>query len=105
GLSRHENAKHGNYNIPPIQCYILPENTITEWKEMLVHAIHKQLPLTFRKTGKQVIKFPYMEGQYLELFRQYLTCVFVHKKAYRCVFSGSDAYQTISSLLGDQCWS
>src|SRR6185437_6261533 len=104
GLSRHENAKHSNYNIPPIQSYILPESAINEWKEMLVHAIHKQLPLAFRKTGKQVIKFPCMEGQYLGLFGQYLTRVFVHRRAYKCVFSGSDAYQTISSLLGDHCW-
>ncbi|CAG8780417.1 17943_t:CDS:1, partial [Racocetra fulgida] len=60
-LSQHENAKHSNYNIPPIQSYILPENSINEWKEMLVHAIHKQLSLAFQKTGKQVIKFPCME--------------------------------------------
>ncbi|CAG8444142.1 15425_t:CDS:1, partial [Cetraspora pellucida] len=40
---------------------------------MLVHAIHKRLSLTFRKTGKQVIKFPCMEGQYSGLFKQYLT--------------------------------
>ncbi|CAG8540249.1 10165_t:CDS:2, partial [Scutellospora calospora] len=67
-----------DYNIPPIQSYILSENAINEWKEML--------------------------GQYLGLFRQYLTRVFVHKRAYKCVFSESNAYQTISSLLGDYCW-
>ncbi|CAG8734506.1 16401_t:CDS:2, partial [Dentiscutata heterogama] len=54
GLSRHENAKHNDYNTPPIQHYMLPENAINEWKKMLVHAIHKRLPLAFRKTGKQV---------------------------------------------------
>ncbi|CAG8561153.1 25437_t:CDS:2, partial [Gigaspora rosea] len=40
-------------------------NAINEWKEMLVHSIHKRLPLAFQKTEKQVIKFPCMEGQYL----------------------------------------
>src|SRR6185437_148977 len=60
--------------------------------------------LLFEKLAKQVIKFPCMEGQYLGLFRQYLTCVFVHRRAYKCIFSESDAYQTISSLLGDHCW-
>ncbi|RIB21711.1 hypothetical protein C2G38_2175822 [Gigaspora rosea] len=33
GLSQHKNAKHSNYNIPPIQFYILLENAINEWKE------------------------------------------------------------------------
>ncbi|CAG8735610.1 36436_t:CDS:2 [Gigaspora margarita] len=33
--SQHKNAKHSNYNIPPIQSYILPKNAINEWKEML----------------------------------------------------------------------
>ncbi|CAG8634113.1 35793_t:CDS:2, partial [Racocetra persica] len=71
---------------------------------MLVYAIHKRLPLAFQKTGKQVIKFLCMEGQYLGLFKQHLTRVFVNRKAYRCVFSGPNAYQNISSILDDQCW-
>ncbi|CAG8853761.1 43677_t:CDS:1, partial [Gigaspora margarita] len=53
GLSRHENTKHSNYNISPVQHYTLPENAVKEWKEMLVHSIHKRLSLAFRKTGKQ----------------------------------------------------
>ncbi|RIB24881.1 hypothetical protein C2G38_2167348 [Gigaspora rosea] len=69
GLSRHENAKHNNYNIPPIQPYILPESAINEWKKI-----------------------------------QYLMHVFVHRRAYKCVFLGFDAYQTISSLLDNYCW-
>ncbi|CAG8848280.1 9500_t:CDS:2, partial [Racocetra persica] len=36
GLSRHENSKHNDYNTPPIQHYVLPENAINEWKKMLV---------------------------------------------------------------------
>ncbi|CAG8800033.1 712_t:CDS:1, partial [Racocetra fulgida] len=36
GLSQHENTKHSNYNIPPIQHYTLPKNAIDEWKEMLI---------------------------------------------------------------------
>ncbi|CAG8625911.1 7515_t:CDS:2 [Gigaspora margarita] len=75
---RHENAKHNDCNTPPIQQYILPENAINEWKKMLVHAIHKRLPLAFRKTEKQVIKFPYMERP--------------------------GSYQTISPILDDQRW-
>ncbi|RIB11644.1 hypothetical protein C2G38_2202872 [Gigaspora rosea] len=52
----------------------------------------------FLEDYKQVIKFSCMEGQYLGLFRQYLTRVFVFFQ------SDADAYQTISSLLGDYCW-
>ncbi|KAF0478866.1 hypothetical protein F8M41_023929 [Gigaspora margarita] len=73
GLLRHENAKHSNYNISPVQHYTLPENAVKEWKEMLVHSIHKRFSLAFQKTGKQVIKFPCMKGQYLGLFGQFTT--------------------------------
>ncbi|CAG8837234.1 15747_t:CDS:2, partial [Racocetra persica] len=78
GLSRHKNSKHNDYNTPSIQHYVLPENAINEWKKMLVYTIHKRLPLAFRKTEKQVIKFPCIEGP--------------------------NAYQNISSILDDQCW-
>ncbi|CAG8719932.1 1673_t:CDS:1, partial [Scutellospora calospora] len=42
-----------DYNIPLIQSYILSENTINEWKEIIVHTIYKRLPLAFKKTSKQ----------------------------------------------------
>ncbi|CAG8853311.1 13785_t:CDS:2, partial [Gigaspora margarita] len=76
-LSQHENGKYNKYNIPSIQSYILPESTINEWKKMLVHAIHKQYPLAIQKTSKQPISVFFLEF---------------------------DAYQTISSLLGDHYW-
>ncbi|CAG8830143.1 2357_t:CDS:2, partial [Gigaspora margarita] len=78
GLSQHENGKYNNYNIPPIQSYILPESAINEWKEMLVHAIYKQHPLAFENWQT--------------------------KEPIGVFFSGFDAYQTISSLLDDYCW-
>ncbi|CAG8806399.1 26564_t:CDS:2, partial [Dentiscutata erythropus] len=78
GLSRYENAKHNDYKTPPIQQYILPENAINKWKKML--------------------------GQYLGLFKKHLTWVFINRKVYRCVFSGPNTYQTISSILDNQYW-
>ncbi|CAG8853915.1 32339_t:CDS:1, partial [Gigaspora margarita] len=46
---------------------------IAEFKRMLVYAIQKRLPLHFSRSGKQLVKFPCTESQFVGVFGRYIT--------------------------------
>ncbi|CAG8725890.1 8126_t:CDS:2 [Gigaspora margarita] len=67
-MKKHENATHKNYNIIRPGISQLPADHIAEFKRMLVHAIQKQLPFHFSHLGKQLVKFPCTENQFVSVF-------------------------------------
>ncbi|KAF0337775.1 zinc finger bed domain-containing protein ricesleeper 2-like [Gigaspora margarita] len=104
GLTRHENATHKNYNIIRPGISQLPADHIAEFKRMLVHAIQKQLPLHFSRSGKQLVKFPYTESQFVGVFGRYITRFSPAKSSYYCIFKGENADNILSEIFEDQQW-
>src|SRR4051794_10034592 len=68
GLFQHENLVHSDYKLPPSNLPCLPPDAIQNFREMLVFLIKKRLSLHFNKTGKQTIKIPCSESQFVGVF-------------------------------------
>ncbi|CAG8849129.1 489_t:CDS:1, partial [Gigaspora margarita] len=97
----HETHKHNDYKIPLSNIPSLPLNVIQEFYETIRFFIKKKLPLHFNKTGKQIIRIPCSEGQFISIFgpwiQRYLPC----KRKYTCFFKGQDADTTMAIILQD----
>src|SRR6185369_9493981 len=104
GLSRHESLVHSNYKLPPSNLPYLPPDAIQKFREMLVFLIKKRLSLHFRKTGKQTIKVPCSESQFVGVFGPWIQCYSPCKRKYTCFFKGQNANKMLSVILQDTEW-
>jgi hypothetical protein len=71
---------------------------------MLVFLIKKRLSLHFRKTGKQIIKVPCSESQFVGVFGPWIQRYSPCKRKYTCLFKGENACETLSIILQDVEW-
>ncbi|CAG8699691.1 852_t:CDS:1 [Cetraspora pellucida] len=104
GLIRHENSAHRSYNQPPADLISLPPQHIEQFKRLLVNEIHKKLSLHYTKTGKQLIKFPCTDSEFVAVFGNYLSRFSPAKRTYCCIFKDYNAEHTLRNLLGDEQW-
>jgi hypothetical protein len=104
GLIRHENSIHASYNQPPIDIIPLPMQHIEQFKKLLVNEIHKRLPLHYTKSGKQLIKFPCTDSEFVAIFGKQLNRFSPAKRIYQCIFKGYAAEAMLGELLGDKQW-
>ncbi|CAG8645923.1 13580_t:CDS:2 [Dentiscutata erythropus] len=101
GLYQYETLKHYDYKIPLSDIPYLPPNAIQQFHKTLIFFIKKQLPLHFKKTGKQTIKIPYSESQFIGVFGPWIQCYSPCKRKYTCSFKGQDADATMGMILQD----
>ena len=104
GLIRHENLAHASYNQPPADVISLPAQHIEQFKKLLVNEIHKRLPLHYTKSGKQLIKFPCTDSEFVAVFGKQLNRFSPAKRTYQCIFKGNEAEAMLGQLLGDEQW-
>ncbi|CAG8567800.1 34644_t:CDS:2, partial [Racocetra persica] len=58
------------YNASRSDLDTLPENTIQQFKAILVHYIHKQLPKGSKQLGKQSVSVPATENWGIKFYEQ-----------------------------------
>ncbi|CAG8497329.1 4452_t:CDS:2 [Racocetra persica] len=104
GLIRHENLVHRSYNQPPANIISLPVQHIEQFKKLIVNEIHKKLSLHYTMTGKQLIKFPCTDSEFIAVFGNYLSRFSPAKHTYWCIFKGYNAEDILRNLLGDEQW-
>ena len=102
GLIRHENLAHASYNQPSADIISLPAQHIEQFKKLLVNEIHKRLPLHYTKSGKQLIKFPCTDSEFVAVFGKQLNRFSPAKRTYQCIFKGNEAEAMLGQLLGDE---
>ncbi|CAG8692884.1 22557_t:CDS:1 [Dentiscutata erythropus] len=105
GLYQHETLKHNDYKIPLSDIPSLPSNAIQEFRETIRFFIKKKLPLNFSKTGKQIIRIPCSESQFISIFGPWVQRYSPCKRKYTCFFKGQDADATMATILQDTEWS
>ncbi len=98
GLTRHLNIVT-MYNAPRLDLNILPENTIHQFKGILVHYIHKRLPKGYKQLGKQTVSVPTTESQFYAIFKSHIYYYSATKGIYRCVFHGVLSNQVLANIL------
>ena len=103
GLTRHLNIIT-KYNTLHSDLDILPENTIRQFKGILVHYIHKRLPRGHKQLGKQTVSVPATESQFYAVFRNYIHYYSATKGIYKCIFREASANQLLANILEMQEW-
>ena len=104
GLIRHENSVHASYNQPSADIIPLPMQHIEQFKKLLANEIHKQLPLHYTKSGKQPIKFPCTDSEFVAGFGKQLNRFSPAKRTYQCIFKGYEVEAILGKLFGDKQW-
>ncbi|CAJ0627783.1 7331_t:CDS:1 [Entrophospora sp. SA101] len=102
--SERENSIHASYNQPPIDIIPLLMQHIEQFKNLLVNEIHKRFPLHYTKSGKQLIKFPCTDSEFVAIFGKQLNQFSPAKCIYQCIFKGYAAEAMLGELLGDKQW-
>ncbi|CAG8447306.1 13893_t:CDS:1 [Cetraspora pellucida] len=95
GLKRHLNIVT-KYNVSCPDLDTLPENTIQQFKAILVHYIHKQLPKGSKQLEKQSVSVPATESQFYAIFKNYIHYYSALKNKYKCIFHGSSSNQLLA---------
>lgn len=103
GLTRHLNIVK-KYNITRSDLDILPENTIQQFKSILVYYIRKKLPKGYKKLGKQTVSVPATESQFYTVFKNHIHYYSARKGIYKCVFHGVLANQVLANILEMKEW-
>jgi hypothetical protein len=103
GLIKH-NSDITNYNAPHLNLDTLPENNIREFKGILVHYIHKNLPNGYKNLGKKTVSVPATESQFFATFKNYIHYYSEKKGLYKCIFQGLSSYQNLSNILETPKW-
>lgn len=103
GLTRHLNIVV-KYNVLRPDLDILPENVIHQFKEILVHYIHKRLPRGYKQLGKQTVSVPATESQFYAVFKNYIHYYSAKKKIYKCIFRGGSSNQVLANILEMKSW-
>ncbi|CAG8770856.1 8836_t:CDS:2, partial [Rhizophagus irregularis] len=83
---------------------ILPENTIHQFKAILVHYIRKRLPKGYRQLGKQTVSISATESQFYAVFKNHIHYYSATKGIYKCIFRGGSSNQVLSNILEMQGW-
>ncbi|PKY39193.1 hypothetical protein RhiirA4_452351 [Rhizophagus irregularis] len=97
-LTRHLNVV-AKYNSLHSDLDTLPENTIHQFKVILVHYIRKRLPKEYRQLGKQTVSIPTTESQFYAVFKNHIHYYSVTKDIYKCIFCGDSSNQVLSNIL------
>jgi hypothetical protein len=79
----------------------VPDNTIAEFKEILVTEIHKKLVLNFRSMGKKLVSIPCPESIFFSIFSGHIHYYSKVKGNYMCIYG---AYQNLSKILDSNQW-
>jgi hypothetical protein len=103
GLTRHLNIV-AKYNSLRPDLDTLPENTIHQFKAILVHYIRKKLPKGYKQLGKQTVSIPATESQFYAVFKNYIHYYSATRGIYKCVFRGGASNQILANILGMQGW-
>jgi hypothetical protein len=98
GLIRHLNVV-AKYNSLHSDLDTLPENTIHQFKAILVHYIRKRLLKGYRQLGKQTVSIPATESQFYAVFKNYIHYYSVIKGIYKCIFREDLSNQVLSNIL------
>ncbi|CAG8529721.1 4776_t:CDS:2, partial [Dentiscutata heterogama] len=103
GLAKHLSiVKKYNASRPDLDT--LPENTIQQFKDILVHYIHKRLPRGYKQLGKQTVLVPATESQFYSIFQNHIHFYSATKSKYKCIFHGSSSNQLLANILNVQDW-
>jgi hypothetical protein len=103
GLTRHLNIV-AEYNSLRSDLDTLPENTIHQFKAILVHYIRKRLQKGYKQLGKQTVSVPATESQFYSVFKNYIHYYSSTKGIYKCVFHGDSSNQILADILEMQGW-
>ncbi|GBC16431.1 hypothetical protein GLOIN_2v1774494 [Rhizophagus irregularis DAOM 181602=DAOM 197198] len=103
GLTRHLNIVK-KYNISRSDLDILPENTIQQFKSILVYYIRKKLPRSYKQLGKQTVSVPATESQFYAVFKNHIHYYSARRGFYKCMFCGVSANQILANILDIQEW-
>ncbi|PKK76809.1 hypothetical protein RhiirC2_772051 [Rhizophagus irregularis] len=77
----------------------LPDNTVHQFKAILVHYIRKRLPKGYRQLGKQTVSIPATESQFYAVFKNYIHYYSATKGIYKCIFRGGSSNQILANIL------
>ncbi|CAB5201067.1 unnamed protein product [Rhizophagus irregularis] len=77
----------------------LPDNTVHQFKAILVHYIRKRLPKGYRQLGKQTVSIPATESQFYAVFKNYIHYYSATKGIYKCIFCGGSSNQILANIL------
>lgn len=95
---------HKDYKLPPSGLPYLPPDAIQQFRETLVFSIKKKLSLNFKKSGKQSIKIPCSESQFVGVFGSSIYRYSPCRRKYICIFKGQNANMLLSMILKDNEW-
>ncbi|GBC22095.2 hypothetical protein GLOIN_2v1482031 [Rhizophagus irregularis DAOM 181602=DAOM 197198] len=98
GLTRHLNTII-KYNSLRPDIDALPDNTVHQFKAILVHYIRKRLPKGYRQLGKQTVSIPATESQFYAVFKNYIHYYSATKGIYKCIFRGGSSNQILANIL------
>ncbi|RIB28533.1 hypothetical protein C2G38_2028440 [Gigaspora rosea] len=104
GLSRHETLIHSNYNIPRVGLIPQPFEAISEFKKTLVFLIQNKLKNGYQER-KQHVNAPCLESLFVGTFHGNIKRYSPSREYYYCIFSGVEAYETLSQIFKDPKWS
>ncbi|CAB5179237.1 unnamed protein product [Rhizophagus irregularis] len=82
----------------------LPDNTVHQFKAILVHYIRKRLPKGYRQLGKQTVSIPATESQFYAVFKNYIHYYSATKGIYKCIFRGGSSNQILANILEMEGW-
>ncbi|POG59466.1 hypothetical protein GLOIN_2v1818618 [Rhizophagus irregularis DAOM 181602=DAOM 197198] len=83
----------------------LPDNTVHQFKAILVHYIRKRLPKGYRQLGKQTVSIPATESQFYAVFKNYIHYYYSATKGiYKCIFRGGSSNQILANILEMEGW-
>ncbi|CAB4403259.1 unnamed protein product [Rhizophagus irregularis] len=103
GLTRHLNTII-KYNSLRPDIDALPDNTVHQFKAILVHYIRKRLPKGYRQLGKQTVSIPATESQFYAVFKNYIHYYSATKGIYKCIFRGGSSNQILANILEMEGW-
>ncbi|CAG8686013.1 12939_t:CDS:2 [Cetraspora pellucida] len=83
----------------------LVNNSLDEFKNILIYTIQKQLKNNIKNIELQSVKFPYLKSQFVGIFGNYLTRYSSSQKWYQCIFKEENAIELVSQILGRTNWS
>jgi hypothetical protein len=102
-LTRHLNTII-KYNSLRPDIDALPDNTVHQFKAILVHYIRKRLPKGYRQLGKQTVSIPATESQFYAVFKNYIHYYSATKGIYKCIFRGGSSNQILANILEMEGW-
>ncbi|KAF0559372.1 hypothetical protein F8M41_006126 [Gigaspora margarita] len=104
GLNRHETIAHSHYNTPQVGLIPQPPEAIIEFKCLLVHMIQTKLKTSVWEVGRQLVTIPCLESQFIGVFNGYINQYSPSCGWYRCIFTGTNAYEKLGQIFGDEKW-